>query len=1280
VFLANDNPARSGSRRFALQAGAEPIPGYVLVSLICRGELGDVWKCAAPGGLFKAIKVLRDEFDTLAIGRAGAERDWDALQRVQRLWHTSLVPMDRIEIVENHLVIISDLVDRHLGDELARRHAEGERGIAPDQLLAYLRETADVLDWLNINHGIQHLGVKPSNLFMVLNHVKLGDFGLIRGWNEDEIENHGAPAPTACLPRYVPPESFRGEISPYSDQYLLALTYCELLTGRFPYKGATALELKRQHAGAPPDLDLLPDKERQVVARALAKDPYERYSTCAAFVQALTNAACLAEHPDKDEPSKDRDEPIPAPPARAAASPRAKSVDDASDTSDASGWNLLEPTDPPAARRPQGFDAAQLPADESAWVALEPGLVAAGSPPRMVDVPRSNADESDWEFLDARVEAAAPPPQVVDAPKTGSKDSNWDFLDARPEPAAVTAPELTDTPKPPADDNNGASLEAPPAAAATLEPELVDTPKPADDDSDWDFLNVDAAATRTPPPSTVETPTPNHIANPRILQESPVAESFASPINESDRSRFEALTPTDPSLPGEVLESSSATSDPSGWTLPEVPSASAEVSSTPPVEPPRKPVGAGEGIPTALQGQGSSTPFPGMFGAPRTPSNPHEPIAHRPPPPVTATPLPRPPIAPPTRPDQLGPQHQAFATPLPEGLGHPQQPKTPINWDNPGSPSHPPTTPVPEGLINGRPPSDETVWNMLGPQAFGAGSSAMSGTATQRPPSVVDSGQGVLPGYNFLDCMGRGLLGEVWKVQSTEGRPLLARIIVNPVLGPKTEPEMQAIFKDAAHPNVIAWSIASRSPQRLILLANAKGKTLQDHYLSRRSANQMGLSRGELLGCLRQVAAAVDRWSQARHLNHLGLSPRSIFWNEEKAQVVDGGLAQLLGVPAGHDLFHLNARYAAPELADNQCSSASDVYSLGILYYELVTGQMPHRGQGAKQLLLARRGGVPSLDLLPGVDRIAVAKALERVPERRFAACLEFVNAVEGSTTTPRRGSREIAVLTPIIAVRSDLPKGARPTELPAPEQFVTDWIDAATTLLETPLMPGMRARAKPGDVLIFQGGASTDPDHVSFKLKEVCAQWQCLLNSKKRDHYEIEAEAPSGWWKKLRGKQGGFRIGIEVRRPTIKDSRCIDLSIRVKTEDGTPEQSRRLVNEARPGLLDGLREALEAGEEQRRHARVIYPYPVNIIPVLPDRRMGDAIVCQGKDVSFGGAGFVTQRPLPSPQLYIQPTMPADQFHGAILAKVARVNQRADGSHEIGVLFACDAAPQKTTR
>ncbi len=268
------------------EPNTEPIPGYRLIEPLGSGGFGEVWKCEAPGGLFKAIKFVFGNLNSLDVDGARAEQELHALNRVKEVRHPFVLSMDRIEIVEGELVIVMELADKSLHDLFQECISAGLVGIPRDALLRYVRDAAEALDHMNEKHNLQHLDIKPRNLFLISDRVKVADFGLVK-----HLERSGASGLLGGVtPLYAPPETFSGTISGRSDQYSLAIVYQELLTGQRPFNGKNARALAQQHINEQPELRSLPEGERPVVARALSKDPAKRFPNCLAFVRALFTA------------------------------------------------------------------------------------------------------------------------------------------------------------------------------------------------------------------------------------------------------------------------------------------------------------------------------------------------------------------------------------------------------------------------------------------------------------------------------------------------------------------------------------------------------------------------------------------------------------------------------------------------------------------------------------------------------------------------------------------------------------------------------------------------------------------------------------------------------------------------------------------------------------------------------------------------------------------------------------------------------------------------------
>jgi len=265
---------------------AEPIPGYRLIEPIGTGGFGEVWKCTAPGGILKAIKFVYGNLNADDGDAVRAEQEQKALERVKGVRHPFVLSMDRIEIVGGELAIVMELADKNLYDVLEEFQRAGYRGIPRGDTIRYLLDAAEGLDHLIDKHNLQHLDVKPRNLFLIADRVKVADFGLVKN-----IERPSAAGLTGGIsPVYAAPETFTGKISKHSDQYSLAVVYCELVGGRRPFAGKNVRQLAMQHMADAPDLSMIPEADRAVVATALSKDPLKRFPTCQAFIRGLAPA------------------------------------------------------------------------------------------------------------------------------------------------------------------------------------------------------------------------------------------------------------------------------------------------------------------------------------------------------------------------------------------------------------------------------------------------------------------------------------------------------------------------------------------------------------------------------------------------------------------------------------------------------------------------------------------------------------------------------------------------------------------------------------------------------------------------------------------------------------------------------------------------------------------------------------------------------------------------------------------------------------------------------
>ncbi len=269
--------------------GAEPLPGYRLLNRVGAGGAGEVWAAEAPGGLRVALKIVR-------LSGGLGRREMANVRILRAIRHPNLLAYFGAWQLEDRLIIGMELADRSLWNRFAEARDQGLAGIPLAELLGLLAEVARVIDFLNEpchrlegrpGVAIYHRDIKPQNIMLIGRGVKVADFGL-SCLDDPAAASRSLSGLTFA---YAAPEAFRRQVTAGSDQYSLAVTYCQLRGGRLPFAGPPA-SVMMGHLFGEPDLSALPEHERAAVARALAKRPSERWPDCRSFIDALV--ACTA--------------------------------------------------------------------------------------------------------------------------------------------------------------------------------------------------------------------------------------------------------------------------------------------------------------------------------------------------------------------------------------------------------------------------------------------------------------------------------------------------------------------------------------------------------------------------------------------------------------------------------------------------------------------------------------------------------------------------------------------------------------------------------------------------------------------------------------------------------------------------------------------------------------------------------------------------------------------------------------------------------------------------
>jgi serine/threonine protein kinase, bacterial len=288
--------------------------GYTVVRLLGSGGMGEVYLARHPRlPRQDALKVLPESVSADEEFRARFNREADL---AATLWHPHIVGVhDRGEF-DGRLWISMDYVDGTDAGRLSREHHPN--GMPAADVTEIVSAVAEALDYAH-GEGLLHRDVKPANILLTgsaraARRILLADFGIAR--HTDDESGLTRTNMTVGSVSYTAPEQLMGDaVDGRADQYSLAATAFHLLTGSppFPHSNPTVVISRHLNTAAPPPSASVPTLAGldSVIAKALAKDPDQRFDTCQEFAEVLAGAATgIAATPIKG--------PDPAPPATGA--------------------------------------------------------------------------------------------------------------------------------------------------------------------------------------------------------------------------------------------------------------------------------------------------------------------------------------------------------------------------------------------------------------------------------------------------------------------------------------------------------------------------------------------------------------------------------------------------------------------------------------------------------------------------------------------------------------------------------------------------------------------------------------------------------------------------------------------------------------------------------------------------------------------------------------------------------------------------------------------------
>jgi tRNA A-37 threonylcarbamoyl transferase component Bud32 len=252
--------------------------------------------------------------------------------------------------------------------------------------------------------------------------------------------------------------------------------------------------------------------------------------------------------------------------------------------------------------------------------------------------------------------------------------------------------------------------------------------------------------------------------------------------------------------------------------------------------------------------------------------------------------------------------------------------------------------------------------------------------------------------YRLSERIDEGGAGEVWQARDER----LGRDVAIKILGPKADDAFRERFADEArraaavlHPNVVTVFDEGRDgADAFMVMEFVRGRTLRDVV-----ADRGPLRPHEAARLVAQIAAALDAAHEAGVI-HCDVKPANVIVDEQgTAKLTDFGIARAARGPREHELIG-TARYIAPERIEGKApTERSDVYSLGLVAYELLAGRPPNAEMETEDLLRVRLDGrAPSLrsarvGISEEIDRV-VAKALARDPQGRYPSAGAFARGL----------------------------------------------------------------------------------------------------------------------------------------------------------------------------------------------------------------------------------------------------------------------------------------------
>ena len=254
-----------------------------------------------------------------------------------------------------------------------------------------------------------------------------------------------------------------------------------------------------------------------------------------------------------------------------------------------------------------------------------------------------------------------------------------------------------------------------------------------------------------------------------------------------------------------------------------------------------------------------------------------------------------------------------------------------------------------------------------------------------------------IDGYTIQRGVGIGGFGEVYYARSDGGKDVAIKVIRSD----RYDVELRGVRQclNLKHPNLIdTYDIRSNDDgDYFLIMEYVKGPSLADVL----AEHPNGLPLPEVRRWFEGIAAAVS-YLHRHGIVHRDLKPQNIFQEEDVVKVGDYGLSKHITASqqSGHTTTIGTVYYIAPEVGTGTYGQSVDIFAVGVILYEMLTGKKPFDGDSVGQVLMRIATQEPDYEALPKALRPVLERALAKDPAERYQTMDEFRDEFLAATET----------------------------------------------------------------------------------------------------------------------------------------------------------------------------------------------------------------------------------------------------------------------------------------